>query len=369
VILEYFEIYGVKNRENYVFSYIKFLFENLSAEEWLEHQFFLRYLRHEEYRESIIRRFKTASIPISSVFFFDDILTGLSHLKRKSFNKVIFHQLNQPKVYLFLFLNPSVNKKTYWMVWGGDLYGIAMNPQGFKMRLFNRVIRKSVISKLAGVIGLKEDYDALKDYYPTKASQYDAIYPIPSKPSEIDIKGSQTVQKKTTLKILVGHSANPANNHKGTLDLLKKYKNEDLQIVCPLSYGDQNYANEIRNIGVDMFGAKFSSLDEFMSPEEFAIYLNSIDVAVFNTERQSAIGIVITLLSIGKKVYYREGVSPSSFYLTNGITIFDTSAIAEIDFDSFSKNEITVLESNMSNVEQLYSSVNLLKLWRVVFDD
>ena len=58
--------------------------------------------------------------------------------------------------------------------------------------------------------------------------------------------------------ILVGNSATPENNHVEAFEFIQS--NIDWQcrkIYCPLSYGDNNYANKIKNIGFELFGENF----------------------------------------------------------------------------------------------------------------
>ena len=52
------------------------------------------------------------------------------------------------------------------------------------------------------------------------------------------IKKSPPKDEKQIINILIGNSATETNNHIEVLDLLSKFKNEDIKIYVPLSYGD-----------------------------------------------------------------------------------------------------------------------------------
>jgi hypothetical protein len=44
------------------------------------------------------------------------------------------------------------------------------------------------------------------------------------------------------LSILLGNSADPSNNHVEALERLLPYRDQDIKIYAPLSYGDQRPA-------------------------------------------------------------------------------------------------------------------------------
>ena len=60
-----------------------------------------------------------------------------------------------------------------------------------------------------------------------------------------------------TIKILLGNSATESNQHKEAFELLEKYKNKNIKIYVPLSYGPEKYADEIEQLGMHIFGEKF----------------------------------------------------------------------------------------------------------------
>lgn len=54
--------------------------------------------------------------------------------------------------------------------------------------------------------------------------------------------------------------------------------------------------------GINLFGDNFILLTEFLSPEEYAKILANVDVAIFAHRRQQALGNILALIYIGKKV-------------------------------------------------------------------
>src|SRR5690606_3405679 len=100
----------------------------------------------------------------------------------------------------------------------------------------------------------------------------------------------------STVNILVGNSADPSNNHLEILDKLLPYKDADIQIYTPLSYGDQDHAKLVSEYGKKLFSEKFSPVTDFMKEENYLNFLCSIDIAIFNHKRQQGMGNITTLL-------------------------------------------------------------------------
>lgn len=66
------------------------------------------------------------------------------------------------------------------------------------------------------------------------------------------------------------------------LDAMKGLASEDIEIICPLSYGDKSYGEQVIEYGNKLFGDKFLPILNYMSPDEYSKLLNIVQVAVFN---------------------------------------------------------------------------------------
>ncbi|WP_083234102.1 TDP-N-acetylfucosamine:lipid II N-acetylfucosaminyltransferase [Candidatus Marithrix sp. Canyon 246] len=75
-------------------------------------------------------------------------------------------------------------------------------------------------------------------------------------------------------------------------------------MFVPLSYGDPKgvYIKEVISTGTKIFGDKFIPMTEFMDFDKYLNFLGSINITIFNHNRQQAMGNTITLLGFGKKV-------------------------------------------------------------------
>ncbi|WP_442844795.1 TDP-N-acetylfucosamine:lipid II N-acetylfucosaminyltransferase [Leeuwenhoekiella sp. H156] len=106
--------------------------------------------------------------------------------------------------------------------------------------------------------------------------------------------------------VLLGNSAFIANNHLEILDKLKDFDLKDQQVICPLSYGDNDYAQLIKEQGEKYLGSAFEPLLDFMPLHKYNSYIQSCGFAVMNHYRQQAVGNVLVMLWMGAKVFLNE---------------------------------------------------------------
>lgn len=117
--------------------------------------------------------------------------------------------------------------------------------------------------------------------------------------------------------ILVGNSATDTNNHIEIFELLNTLSlNDSIKIICPLSYGNENYKKNIINIGNNILGKNFDPLVEFMNIDDYISKIISCNVVIMNHVRQQAFGNIITMLYLGAKVFLREE-NPIYMFLKN----------------------------------------------------
>lgn len=274
------------------------------------------------------------------------------------------------------FLPNRILKKTYLHFWGGDFYDLRDKPdisclkkKGLKTFLYrsvNILFTKTIIRKCAAVITLiEEDYDELVKITGIKKPHFRA--PMPG-----DGFGGKRVYdtKKQTSPhlILLGNSATEANQHIEALDLLNKFSNEDIEIICPLSYGDKEYAKRVSDYGKRLFGPKFISLNKFMAKDEYFKMLARVEVAIFNNNRQQAMGNINKLFSMGCKLYLRDDTSMWRAYSRRGYSVHNINSIYVEDFDTFvSFPEEEVTKNKNVYIKQSDPSITY-NAWKEVLD-
>ena len=122
-------------------------------------------------------------------------------------------------------------------------------------------------------------------------------------------------------KILIGNSASASNNHLEVFEILKRLEVNN-EMVCPLNYGDYNYAEVISKIGADTFGYKFFALNQFLPFEEYNKIQIDCGIVIMNHYRQQACGNIIAALNMGCKVFLSHKSPLLKHFKNLGINIY-----------------------------------------------
>lgn len=271
--------------------------------------------------------------------------------------KIILHGLFHKEIILMLFFQPWLLKKCYWIMWGGDLYHYQFRKRSLKSDLFEKV-RAFVIRRMGHLVTyISGDYDLARQWYGA-TGEYHESFMYPSnlyKNYQIKPKSLQT------LNILVGNSAVVTNKHLEVLKKLSIYKNKDIKIIVPLSYGSPEYAQTVIDFGRNEFGDKFIPLMEFISFEKYLKLLAEVDIAIFNHSRQQALGNTITLLGLGKKVFMRRDVVQWNLFEQIGVKIFDVLNLNLELLDAETQNR------NKEVISEYFSEKKLIEQYEEIF--
>lgn len=271
--------------------------------------------------------------------------------------KIVIHGLWDMEVVQFLYLNPFLLKKTYWLIWGGDLYcyrkNISSDP---KVEFF----RKNVIKRIGHLVTyLKGDFQLARQWYGAQGEYTECLL----YQSNIVNLYEGSAKKEKVLNIQIGNSADPSNHHLEVLDKIMNYKDMNIKIYLPLSYGNEEYAGEVIRRGEKLFAEKFIPLTALMPYAEYLDFLTKIDVAIFNHDRQQGMGNTISLLGLGKTVYLRAGTSQWELFERLGVKVFNAE---KINLDNVLTQEEA--ENNKKVIKNYFSKENLVKQWRIIFN-
>jgi hypothetical protein len=280
-----------------------------------------------------------------------------SMIKMHQADKVILHSLFDSRLVVMLFFMPWLLKKCYWVIWGGDLYVYQLKERNWKWKL-GELCRRPVIKRMGYLVTyIDGDVDLARSWYGAQGKHLECFM----YPSNLYKEHNVEEKQHAGINILVGNSADPSNNHLEILHKLEAYKDQDITIYAPLSYGNQNYAKQVIAEGKKRFGERFQPLTDFLVFEEYLKLLGVIDVAIFNHKRQQAMGNIITLLGLGKIVYIRSDVTQWQLLEKHGIQIFDVKKFELLALDdSFS-------EHNKAYVKRHFSRNNYKNQLRELF--
>lgn len=260
--------------------------------------------------------------------------------KLRQADKIVVHSLAAPALLLAFSMSKKLQKKTTWVIWGKDLYFYQLLR---KRRFYHKVyefFRKKSIKNIGTIVTiLEEDYHLLKEWYEVSGRHIECndLYHYSIDTLTKDIK-HENVEKLT---VLLGNSGSVTNNHINAIDKIKNCSNIE-KIYCPLSYGGKkSYYQKVIEHGKSVFGEKFIPLTEFMKKDEYEEMLNSVDVGVFNYNRQEGLGNIWMLMFMGKTIYLNSDTATGKFFdrigveykkfdnVGNGLNILDTNKLKQ----------------------------------------
>ncbi|NMH70530.1 TDP-N-acetylfucosamine:lipid II N-acetylfucosaminyltransferase [Bacillus sp. RO3] len=278
--------------------------------------------------------------------------------------KIYLHGLFIRPLILLLYMQRWLLKKSNWIIFGGDLYSYLYPEENLSSKIYEK-LRKPIIKNIGGIITpVKGDYELAKKWYGAKGEYYYSIL----YPSNLykDLDTPKLTKEDGKKYIQIGNSADPTNNHLEIFEKLKEYKDDALEIICPLSYGNSQYRDMVINEGNKIFGSKFIPLTKFMPFDEYLMMLSKIDIAIFNHKRQQAVGNILTLISLGKKVYIRDDITTWSFCEDQGIMAYSINKDYENLFEPISNID---KNNNINVARKRFSQENLKEEWEVIFNE
>lgn len=328
--------------------------------------------------------------PHQNVILFQDF--GQQY-KGEKFSQVIIHFLNSRKI---RFINKYIAKGTpiYWIIWGNDLYNKLLYPKGYEIydtqSSYYKKVKKSFIKNLVNKVidnfktvkiekfiskyidyiivdSTQTDYDMLLKYYPKLKN-------IPSKeffyyPIEVTL-GEELIKKSVEdNNIQIGNSASITNNHEYVMRFLSKLTIGNRNVYVPLSYsGTNEYKNTVKRKGLECFGDKFKSLDDFLPLEVYNKLMLSVGFAIYGNFRQEAIGNVVISLYLGAKVFFPENAPFHLWAQKLNLIVFKLESISQeeidqpLDANSRAHNRSIILEYyNMERLKSLITKNFIIK--------
>lgn len=294
--------------------------------------------------------------------------------KAKEADLLIIHGLFNLLVILWLFFNPRQAKKTIISIWGGELYDhreILENKNiEFRKRVLDCIKGKVFRSVPVFLNDMDDDYELLQQWYHVRAKSMHILYPPSVDKDFLDrlLNEKKSKEPESRVKILVGNSATETNFHEDAFHKLEKFKMENVEIYCPLSYGSDSYANEVILAGKEIFGDKFHGITDFMCPDQYIRFLAGMDIAIFNNNRNQAMGNIALLAYLGCKVYIRnDTVMWKQYVVRGGCAFFPVDDIEREDYLDLCENDLNSIRVNRDYFNRQWNERNLKDIWDKVF--
>ena len=298
---------------------------------------------------------------------------GLIRRLAIEYDYIIMHSLFYP-VTAFL-ANPQALKKLVWIAWGYDLYN-EKKLTGVK-KIISDVMYRTVKSHCSVFIGIfPPDCEFYKEKFPkSRARIYYAPYISVRKQAGFETYSpecslDQRKQDGEPVYIQVGHSAAEVMNHKSALDRIAKYKDENIRILLPLSYGDMAYGDQVQKYAYDIFGDKAICLREFMPVEEYNKILSRVDIGIFETYRQIALGNINTMIFQNKKIYLPEESVMYRYFHSRGVPVQPVEELDTFTFDALSRRvDSHDPEAFREYMEEYTNNEGKIDRWRTIYEE
>lgn len=284
-----------------------------------------------------------------------------------SFDAIFIHGLFDKTIINVWNCHRELYKKTYLYFYGGDFYPSKYSHE----TIIENIKRRRMIRNAAGIINiLKVENSIITKLYHAKGKMFDAQY---YDKEAIRLQEKFYVEKKQAyekVRIQVGNSATEENNH---LDILKKlfvYKNENMSIYVPLSYGNMDYARKVEGYGKKLFGNKFIAIKNYMTLDEYYKFMQEMDVAIVDVQRQQALANILAHLYYGNILYLNRR-SVVNYHLQGevGFKVRHTDKIGGVSFSKFSRMKIEDRRYNHDLGHKYCACKDMyIKQWEKIFD-
>lgn len=271
--------------------------------------------------------------------------------------KIFIHGLYESQFMYLLALQPWLLKKCFWIPWGDDLYQYEKQRTRLKALLKERV-RAWVIRRLGHIVTyIRGDYELARRWYRTRAKFHECLCYL----SNTVVITEQKPWEEKTLVIQVGNSAYCRNNHIEAIDGIAAFVDADIHVIAPLSYGPKEYAQSVLAHGKARLGEKFTAVTDFLPLEKYHELLDSVDIGVFNQDRQQAMGNMITLLGMGKTLYLKNSTTSWELFNHLGLKVFD------IKHFSLRRISDADRDQNIHIISRYFSRKQLLNQYKAIF--
>ena len=217
------------------------------------------------------------------------------------------------------------------------------------------------LKRLDFIITPKEDIaeiNLIKKLYPTCRAEH----AIGTFNQNVDLASSIVYKyeekQNKPIRVLLGNSGDPTNNHMDAIKYMKSPRLCDCEIYSPLSYGDKAYIDFIEKWMRKKIGKRFVSLNSYMNREEYLNFLSTIDLVVMNHNRQQAVGNIISALVLGKPVFMKKNsVTYKMLKRMNVSNVYDIKTLLHVDIDMVRLQAYKNREETIKALFQYFSEI------------
>lgn len=278
----------------------------------------------------------------------------------EEFDLIFYHGLFDENIVDFFGENRDLVKKLCLYFWGGD-----KKPADFWSESSKGHYRYMIHNAVKIITIIEEDYRSICDDYAPQGEHFSALYGENYDYGELKYEDNVYGQ---TINIQIGNSATKSNHHIRALKELEQYKDERIRVWLPLSYGDKKYAAEVIDFGRKLFGTKLIALEKYMPETQYNELLKTMNVGIFDIDRQQALGNITSLLESGCKIFLRKGSMLARYFEDEcGCRIFYMEDIPQMGFRHFIEYTKEEAFENKRKLDQFFNVDRIVKVWNEIF--
>jgi len=285
-------------------------------------------------------------------------------------NKIVIHSnqslYRRPLLFWFFihfFLNRNQKKNIVQVLWGLPMSADVRNHNAIRRYFFS--IQCKAMASLGYIVALsEEDYQKTKKFYNIGKNLIQATYM-----NDDFTKYKEIFKEKKTnniKRIMVAHSAFSHNNHFITFKYLEKFKDKNIEIICPLSYGDESYKKDVIKKGNEIFGVRFIPHLELLPIDEYNKLLASVDIYISHAEMQTSLYVINYCICSGIKVYLNQ--NNYNWMDHQGFKVNHVNELEGITYEEF-VNPLPQdwVEHNIDLAKRILTVEERAKMWKKIY--
>jgi dTDP-N-acetylfucosamine:lipid II N-acetylfucosaminyltransferase len=296
----------------------------------------------------------------------------------QQYEQVFIHQFS-PLMYRWVARHQFT--KLNWMVWGGDLYNLPFVDHDFyepRTRVYTRVnrsgenvlyllklyltnfpFRRRAYAKVTGLYTwMHSEYEfAMQNIKGLEAKHEFFFYENQVPYQNLDVVRESSA-KIDRLRIVVGNSATPTNNH---MDAIEKISASGLlaDLIIPVGYGEPKYTRFLKK-NTDFYkNGSIEFVERFMDFNEYVQLLSNADALVMNHIRPQGYGNIFMSMYLGKPVFLNAKNLSLSDLNSAGLQWFPLTDLAKLD-------QLRI-EDNRDKILNLFSHERLISVYKKLF--
>lgn len=278
----------------------------------------------------------------------------------KASDRIIISGVFTMQYVMLLFFRKYLSK-TYFHFWGGDFYQFR-DGHSLKQKV-EKIVDNCCLKRCKAIVLLldseKKTFLSLFPFTKNKEFAY-AIVPNGKKDEEVLRKYRSLAMNRISdgvRRIIIGNSATKTNGHMEVFELLHAINLENVEIICPLSYGDMDYQKKVIEKGREIFGDSFKPIIEYMSYDQYNKLLLSCDVGIYNNNRQQGLGNISAMTNMGKKVFIRKDTPMWESFKKYGYIMNDISELASMSIEEIFDWPSSMIQENFNAIERKKNDV------------